>query len=42
MERITRQQLVEEFGEPGVQNPAVVDLITPDRALGMVVLPGDD
>lgn len=38
MEQITREQMVAEFGEPGVQNPMVVDLITEDAASGDVVL----
>ena len=38
MERMTRQQMVAEFGEPGVQNPMLLDLITLDAASGKVVL----
>lgn len=38
MERMTREQMVAEFGEPGVQNAAVLDLITLDPASGAVVL----
>ena len=38
MERMTREQMVAEFGEPGVQNPGVMDLITVDDETGAVVL----
>jgi hypothetical protein len=38
MDRISREQMVAEFGEPGVQNPAIVDLIEPDRESDRVVL----
>jgi hypothetical protein len=38
VERITREQMVSEFGEPGVENPKVVDLITVDPASDKVVL----
>src|SRR5262245_30902499 len=38
MERMTREQMVASFGEPGVQNPAILDLITVDAASGHVVL----
>jgi hypothetical protein len=38
MEKLTREQMVAEFGESGVQNPAVVDLITLDKASDTVVL----
>jgi hypothetical protein len=38
MERMTRQQLVAEFGEPGVQNPTIVDLITTEPDSEKVVL----
>lgn len=38
MERMTRQQMIAEFGEPGVQNPMLMDLITADAATGSVVL----
>lgn len=38
MEPITREQMIAEFGEPGVENPALVDLITVDPASGAVVL----
>ena len=37
-ERMTREQMVAEFGEPGVQNPMIVDLIELDPATGRVVL----
>jgi hypothetical protein len=35
---MTRQQMVQEFGEPGVENPTVLDLITVDPASGAVTL----
>jgi hypothetical protein len=35
---MTREQMVAEFGEPGVQNPQLMDLITVDPASGDVVL----
>jgi hypothetical protein len=38
MERMTREQMVAEFGEPGVQNPMIMDLITCDPATDKVVL----
>lgn len=38
MERMTREQLLEEFGAPGVQNPRVLDLVTVDPASGDVLL----
>jgi hypothetical protein len=38
MESITREQMVAEFGEPGVQNPKIMDLIELDSALDKVVL----
>jgi len=38
MERMTREQMVAEFGEPGVQNATMMDLITLDPALDLVVL----
>jgi hypothetical protein len=38
MERMTREQMVAEFGAPGVQNPAMMDLITTDPESGNVVL----
>ncbi|MGQ0720253.1 MAG: DUF6572 domain-containing protein [Candidatus Eiseniibacteriota bacterium] len=31
MSRFSRDDMIREFGEPGVQNPRVVDLIRPDR-----------
>jgi hypothetical protein len=34
----TRRDLIREFGEPGVQNPNILDLITWDEASGRVVL----
>jgi hypothetical protein len=38
MERMTREQMVSTFGEPGVQNPTILDLVTVDSASGHVVL----
>lgn len=38
MERITREELVAEFGEPGVENPAMIDLITAAPDSDTVVL----
>lgn len=38
MERMTREQMVAEFGETGVENPAIMDLITVDPATEDVVL----
>lgn len=38
MEKMTRQQLVAEFGEPGVQNPMILDLVTVEPGSGRVVL----
>jgi hypothetical protein len=35
---MTREQMLAEFGEPGVENPKVIDLITTDAASGAVVL----
>lgn len=35
---MTKEQMVAEFGAPGVQNPMIVDLITADPASGDVVL----
>jgi hypothetical protein len=35
---MTRDQLVAEFGEPGVQNPSLIDLITVDLTSNKVVL----
>ncbi len=35
---MTREQMVAEFGGPGVENPQVLDLITTDPATGEVVL----
>ena len=35
---MTREQMIAEFGEPGVQNPAIVDLIEMDPASGRVVM----
>ena len=38
MEKITREQMLSEFGAPGVENSKVVDLISVDPASGQVVL----
>ena len=38
MERLTREQMVAEFGEPGVENATLMDLITVDPGSGRVVL----
>ena len=38
VEKITREQLLSEFGGPGVENPKVVDLISVDTASDKVVL----
>lgn len=38
MEEITREQWIAEFGEPGVENPNIVDLIEVDPTSGQVVL----
>lgn len=35
---MTREQMVSEFGDRGVENPAILDLITVDGASGDVVL----
>jgi hypothetical protein len=38
VEEITREQMLAEFGEPGVENAKMVDLITLDPATDKVVL----
>jgi len=38
MERMTREQMVNEFGEPGVENAMLLDLIAVDPATDRVVL----
>ena len=38
MDPITREQMVKEFGEPGVQNPKIVDLIRYDEDTAKVEL----
>lgn len=38
MDQMTREQMVAEFGGPGVENPMIVDLITTDPTSGDVVL----
>ena len=37
MEPMTREQMVAEFGEPGVENPKIMDLIEVDAASDKVV-----
>ena len=38
MERMTRDEMETEFGAPGVENPAIIDLISVDPGTGAVVL----
>jgi hypothetical protein len=38
VEEMTREQMVAEFGEPGVENPKIVDLIEMDTASDQVVM----
>ena len=38
MEKITREQMLSEFGAPGVENSKVIDLISVDPASDTVVL----
>jgi hypothetical protein len=38
LEEITREQMLAEFGQPGVENAKMVDLITLDPATDKVVL----
>ncbi|HEY0714269.1 MAG TPA: DUF6572 domain-containing protein [Polyangia bacterium] len=38
MQPMTREAMVAEFGEPGVENPMLMDLITVDSATDKVVL----
>jgi len=38
VEQITKEQVLAEFGAPGVENPKVVDLIGVDPATGKIVL----
>ena len=38
MESMTREQMIAEFGEPGVQNPRIMDLIEMDPVSEKVVL----
>jgi len=38
LDKLTREQMIAEFGDTGVQNPAVVDLITLDKDSDTVVL----
>jgi hypothetical protein len=35
---MSKEQMVAEFGEPGVQNAMIIDLITTDASSGAVVL----
>jgi hypothetical protein len=38
VEKITREQMLSEFGAPGVENSKVVDLISVDETSGKVIL----
>lgn len=38
MDRMSRDAMVAEFGEPGVENPMLLDLVTRDAAADRVVL----
>jgi hypothetical protein len=38
MDKMTREQMVAEFGSPGVENPQLLDLITTDPGSGDVLL----
>ena len=38
LEQMTKEQMLAEFGGPGVENPQVLDLITVDPASGDVIL----
>lgn len=38
MDKMTREEMVAQFGSPGVENPQILDLITTDPASGDVVL----
>jgi hypothetical protein len=38
LDKLTREQMIAEFGDTGVQNAAVIDLITLDKASDTVVL----
>ena len=38
VEKMTREQMIAEFGEPGAGNSSIVDLIEVDPASGQVVL----
>jgi hypothetical protein len=38
VDRLTREQMIAEFGEPGVENPRIVDLIELDQGADRVVL----
>jgi hypothetical protein len=38
LDKLTREQMVAEFGDTGVQNPAIIDLIALDKAADVVVL----
>jgi hypothetical protein len=38
LDKLTREQMVAEFGDTGVQNPAIIDLITLEKATDTVVL----
>jgi hypothetical protein len=38
VERMTKEQMIAEFGQPGVQNATMLDLITVEAGSGRVVL----
>jgi hypothetical protein len=38
LEKLTKEQMIAEFGDTGVQNPAIIDLITLDKTSDTVVL----
>jgi hypothetical protein len=38
LDQIPREQMIAEFGEPGVQNPMIVDLISFDAETNTVIL----
>jgi hypothetical protein len=38
LDKLTREEMVKQFGDTGVQNPAIIDLITLDKAADTVVL----
>jgi hypothetical protein len=38
MDKLTREEMVAQFGDTGVQNPMVIDLITLEKASDTVIL----